>query len=121
MSCTSFGASMSSVGVRPHAMASDSDASDTVLSPETVQLPESDDEDRPPAAASAVGVNGFEEVASASASSSATPERLEFRRRRDKAIENLRAIYNLPDAEGKPADDVASAMMVDEGAIPART
>ena len=83
-------------------MASDSVVADAALLPETVQVPESDEEVTSLAAASAVSVG--ESESAASASDAATPELLEFRRKKSEALEQLRALYRLPEAEGTFAD-----------------
>ena len=57
-------------------MASDSVVADAALLPETVQVPESDEEATSLAAASAVSVG--ESESAASASDAATPELIEF-------------------------------------------
>ena len=70
-------------------MASDfAAAPGTVLPPEAVELPQSDEERHS---------LGVEEVADAPASGLATPDQVELCRRRDEAIETLRAVFNLPE------------------------
>ena len=83
-------------------MASDSAAH------ERTPLPHSDEEEHPaPTAAPAAGADEAEGVASAPAVGEATPEEIDLRRRRDKAIEILRAVYGLPEGD---VVDVAGAL-----------
>ena len=79
-------------------MASDSVGADTALLPEAVQVPESDDETSPTAVHTVSAREGE------SAADEAAPELVEFRRKRSEALEQLRALYRLPEAEGTFAD-----------------
>jgi hypothetical protein len=90
-------------------MASDSVVADAALLPETVQVPESDDELTSLTAAPAV--SKWEGESAAGASDATAPELIEFRRKRTEALEHLRALYELPEAEGT-FEDFASTLAI---------